>query len=385
MVEGAITRDGAARALGRPAEPGLTLAEVETPCLVVDLDALERNLAAMRRFVDGAGVALRAHAKCHKSAEIARLQIEEGGAVGVCCQTASEAEALAAAGIGDILVSNQAPGARRSARLARAAQRARIGVCVDDARALEPLCEAATAAGVEIRCLVEIDVGAGRCGVRPGEEAVALAKAIDAADALRFDGLQAYQGAAQHAYDHAERKALIDAAIAAASETVSALARAGLACPTVAGGGTGSFPFEAASGVYTELQCGSYVFMDADYGRVREADGAPLDRFENALFVLTEVMSKTRPGVAVCDAGLKALAMDSGPPEPFGRADVRYLSASDEHGLLADPEDALDLGSRLRLVPGHCDPTCNLYDWYVVCRGERVEAVWSVTARGLGL
>ncbi|MFV0476092.1 MAG: DSD1 family PLP-dependent enzyme [Pikeienuella sp.] len=369
-----------------PALPGMAEAEIATPCLLVDLDAFERNVAKMRDFCAATGMRLRPHGKMHRSADVARCQIAFGGAVGVCCQKTSEAAAFARAGIGDILVSNQVRGRAKLDLLARTAQIARVAVCCDDIANIAGLSAAATAHGVEIGLLVEIDCGGGRCGVETPEEAVAIARAAVAAKGLRFEGIQAYQGAAQHIEDPAARKAAIDIAAARAEATRDALEAAGIPCPVVTGAGTGSYPFETASGVYTELQCGSYTFMDADYGRIRDRNGERLDRneWENALFVLTEVMSHVKPDRAVCDAGLKALAVDSGPPLVFGREDLDYLSATDEHGVIADPEGALKIGDRLRLVPGHCDPTCNLHDWLVGLRGGVVEALWPVTARGKG-
>ena len=160
------------------------------------------------------------------------------------------------------------------------------------------------------------------------------------------------------------------------------LEAAGLQCDIIAGAGTGSYPFEAGSGLYNEMQCGSYVFMDADYQQVLDASGAPISEFRNSLFLWTAVMSKTRPGVAICDAGLKVLSVDSGLPRVYGQDDVEYVACSDEHGNLADPNDRLRLNDRLKLVPGHCDPTCNLHDWYVGIRRDRVECLWPVSARG---
>lgn len=366
-----------------PAAPGMAEAELVTPCLVVDLDALERNVARMQALADGFGVRLRPHAKTHRSADVARLQIA-AGAVGVCCQTLSEAEALARAGVPDLLVTNQVRGALRAARLARLARTAKLGVCVDDAGNVAELSAAATAEGTTLDVLVEIDVGMGRCGTDPGAPAVALARAVAEAPGLRFAGLQAYHGRAQHVRDAAERRALIDAAAALTRDTVAALADAGLPCETVGGAGTGTFRWEGASGVWSELQCGSYVFMDADYARVRDESGAGLSEFEQSLHVLTEIMSAPGRGRAVCDAGLKAHSVDSGLPVIAGRPDLDYLGASDEHGVIADPAGTLKVGDRLRLIPGHIDPTCNLHDWYAGLRGGRVEALWPVTARGKG-
>lgn len=368
-----------------PAAVGMGLEEIATPALLVDMDAFELNVARLKAFCEAAGVRLRAHAKTHRSADIALYQIRHGGSSGICCQKVSEAEALVAGGVEDVLVSNEVVDPRKIDRLAALADRARVIVCVDDAANVTELSAAAVRRGVRLECLVELDVGAGRCGVADPADALELARAIDAAPGLVFSGLQAYQGSAQHAYDFDARKGLVDAAVAKTRATVDLLAAEGLRCAIVGGAGTGTYPLEAASGVYNELQCGSYVFMDADYARVRGADGAEgAPGFENALFVLTSIMSKAKPGMAVCDAGLKALAVDSGLPLVFGRTDLFYRSASDEHGVIADPGDTLRLNDRLRLVPGHCDPTSNLHDWFVAVRGDRVEALWPVTARGMG-
>ncbi len=375
-------RKGAQRPLP-PIEIGMSVDDLPTPLLVVDLDAFEANVATLKQFVEQAGVRLRAHAKTHKSADIARYQMAHGGAVGVCCQKVSEAAALARAGIDDIVVTNQVTHPSMIAELAKLAEIARVGVCVDDGPTVGTLSEAAAAAGVEIACLVEIDVGAGRCGVMPGAAAVELATAIDRAPGLRFAGLQAYHGSAQHIRDFGERKATLDHVIAQTRETVDALARAGLACETVGGAGTGSFAFEANSGVYNELQCGSYIFMDADYGAIEGADGAPISTFRNALFLLTGVMSNVKDGQAICDAGLKVQSVDSGLPRIYGRDDVRYVKCSDEHGVIDDPDNVLAINDRIWLVPGHCDPTCNIHDRYVGVRNGRVEALWPVTARGM--
>jgi len=368
-----------------PAAVGMPLEEVGTPALIVDLDAFEKNVATMKAFIEKHGLRLRAHAKTHKSADIARYQIEHGGACGVCCQKVSEAEALVAGGIKDVLVSNQVVDPKKIDRLARMAGQARVLVCVDDASNVADLSAAAQAHGVTLECLVEVDVGAGRCGVGPGQQVVDLAKAIDAAPGLTFSGIQAYQGAAQHVHDYAERRGRIATAIAMVRETVDSLSAVGLSCDIVGGAGTGTYYFEGASGVYNELQCGSYVFMDADYQRVLDPSGKVISEFENSLFILTSVMSHAKADKAICDAGLKAQSVDSGLPVIFGRKDVEYIKCSDEHGVIADPQGVLSLNEKLKLVPGHCDPTCNVYDWYVAMRGGVVEAVWPVTARGLAL
>jgi 3-hydroxy-D-aspartate aldolase len=370
-----------------PATPGMDEADIQTPCLVLDLDALERNIEKMGRLAREMGVRHRSHGKMHKSVDVQKLQERLGGACGVCCQKVSEAEIFARGGIKDVLVSNQVRDLVKIDRLARLPKLgARTIVCIDDVANVADLSDAAQRHGTEIECLVEIDCGAGRCGVTTTEAAVEIAKAVDAAPALKFAGLQAYQGAMQHLTDYDDRKAKIDIAVAMVRDAVEALKAEGLKCDIVGGGGTGSYYFEGRSGVYNELQCGSYAFMDADYGRIRNKDGRRIDEseWENALFVLTSVISHSKADQAICDAGLKAHSVDSGLPRVHGRDDVAYVKCSDEHGVIEDPNGVLNVNEKLRLVPGHCDPTCNLHDWYVGVRGGKVEALWAVSARGRG-
>jgi 3-hydroxy-D-aspartate aldolase len=370
--------------LNIPAEIGTALEDVCTPALVIDLNAFERNIAQMGEFAEKAGVRHRAHAKTHKSADIALYQIKHGKACGICCQKVSEAEALVDGGVTDVMVSNQVVDPRKIDRLAQLANRARVIVCVDDADNIEALSQAATRHNSTLEVVVEIDVGAGRCGVNSPIEVIVLAKQISPVDGLVFAGLQAYQGTAQHVHDYAERKARIDVAIDKVRDTVALLASEGLDCDIVGGAGTGTYYFEGESGVYNEVQSGSYVFMDADYQQVKDADGSPIHEFENSLFIYTSIMSTAKANQAVCDAGLKAQSVDSGLPVVFGRTDIEYIQCSDEHGVIADPDNTLKLNDKLMLVPGHCDPTCNVHDWYVGIRDGKVECLWPVTARGMG-
>jgi len=366
-----------------PATVGMDLVDVATPALIIDLDAFERNVATLRDFLVSAGVRLRAHSKTHKSVDIARYQIDHGGACGICCQKVAEAEVMVAGGIDDVLVSNQVVDPNKIMRLAGLAKSARVLVCVDDLENVDDLSAAATAAAANIECLVEIDCGAGRCGVQTSAAALEIAQKIESCAGLSFAGIQAYQGSAQHVQDYAERRDTIDAATRMAADTLALLNRNGLDCAIVAGAGTGSYPFEAASGIYNEMQCGSYIFMDADYQRVRDARGEQISEFENSLFIWTSIMSKTRQDDAICDAGLKVMSVDSGLPVVYGRNDLDYVGCSDEHGVIADPGNRLRLNEKLRLIPGHCDPTCNLHDWYVGIRNGRVECLWPVSARGM--
>ena len=368
-----------------PAKPGMSEADIQTPCLVLDLDALERNIKKMGDYAAAHGMRHRVHGKMHKSVDVALLQERLGGACGVCCQKVSEAEVFARGGIKDVLVSNQVRDPAKIARLARIPKLgARAICCVDDITNVADLSAAAVQEGTQIECLVEIDCGAGRCGVTTSPEVVAIAKAIDAAEGLKFAGIQAYQGAMQHMDSYEDRKAKIDIAVAMVAEAVEALKDEGIACDIVGGGGTGSYYFESTSGVYNELQCGSYAFMDADYGRILDKDGNRIDQgeWENAFFLLTSVMSHAKADKAIVDAGLKAQSVDSGLPVVFGRDDVEYVKCSDEHGVVMDPGGVLKINEKLKLVPGHCDPTANVHDWYVGVRNGLVEVVWPISARG---
>lgn len=366
-----------------PAEPGMPEDAIDTPALVLDLDAFEANLDRMAELLAPTGARLRAHAKTHKSPVIAGLQIARG-AVGQCVQKVGEAEILAWGGVPDILVSNEVMGARKLARLAALARIARVAVCADDAGNVAALEAAAEAAGIRLPVLVEIDVGMRRAGVQAGPDAVALARRIASSRHLIFGGLQAYHGSAQHLRRPEEREAAIAGACDASRRTVEQLRQQGLDCPIVGGAGTGTFALEAASGVYTEIQAGSYCFMDADYARNLDGAGQPVGSFRHALFVLATVMSAPRPGLAVLDSGHKAVAIDSGLPLVWGRPEVRCTGASDEHMRLewGSEAEAPKAGEKLRLVPGHCDPTVDRYDWYVGVRRGRVEALWPVAARG---
>jgi len=365
----------------RPAEIGMTLSEVDTPALILDLGAFERNLDRMDASLAGKKIKIRPHAKSHKCPEIAHAQMRRG-AVGACCQKVSEAEAMVDGGVPDVLIANEVVGAAKLKRLIALAKRARIAVCADDAGNVSALDEAARAAGVKLDVLVEVNVGANRCGVEPGAPAVKIAQAIAGSKNLRFAGLQAYQGAAQHLRKVEERRAAIENACASVKLTTDLLAKAGIACEKVTGAGTGTYLFEAVSGVYHELQAGSYIFMDVDYAK-NDWTESGIPRFEHSLFVWTTVMSKPSATHAVVDAGLKASSVDSGMPRVAEVEGAEYVKISDEHGVLKlDSRARLVLGDKLKLIPGHCDPTVNLYDHYVCVRDGRVEALWPIAARG---
>ena len=368
------------RATARRGDP---IATVETPALVIDLDAMERNLEAMAVFARSHGVRFRPHAKMHKSAAIAKAQIA-AGAVGVCVQKLSEAEVLADAGITDIYISNEIVDEAKLARVAALAARITLAIAVDSTLGVDRLAAACEAAGSAPSVFVEIDVGQGRCGVSP-TDAGALAHAV-VSRGLRFAGLQAYQGGAQHVRGVAEREAAARGAANIVREAQKSIASAGVECPLVTGGGTGTFAFEATSGVWGELQAGSYLFMDGEYGDVEPAADAP--RFEHALFIKSQVMSRSASHMVV-DAGIKAYAIDAGLPRAWQR-ELEMYNFGDEHGVLRarGGSDAKlpRLGETVWLVPGHCDPTVNLHDAYVAVRGGLeqgvVEALWAVDTRG---
>ncbi len=362
----------------KAAQPGDPLHKVDTPALVLDLDAFERNLQRMADALRGRNVRLRAHAKSHKCPEIALRQVALG-AVGICCQKVSEAAVFVDAGIEDVLVTNQVMGEAKLRHLASLARKARVGVLVDDALQVTALSAAAQAHDVTLDVYVEVNVGANRCGVAPGDAAVGLARQIAASAGLRFAGLQCYHGPAQHLRSPAARMAAIAAACEAAGITRRAIEAAGIAVERVTGAGTGTFVHERDSGVFNEIQAGSYIFMDRDYGDNQPGEGDVA--FEHALFVRTAVMSRAT-GERAVDAGLKASSVDSGMPTVWQRPDLSYVKAADEHGVIATPAAAaLSLGDVLMLVPGHCDPTVNLYDELVCFRGDKVEALWPIAAR----
>ncbi len=363
---------------------------IDTPSLVIDLDAMERNMARMAAFAREHGMRLRPHAKMHKSAELARLQMDHG-AVGVCVQKTDEALALAHAGVPDIYISNEVIAPAKLQRLAQAVRDlpTKFSIAVDSEQGVTHLVRALHTAGVStpasVDVFIEIDVGQGRCGVAPGAPAVALVRAITAHPALRFAGLQAYHGGAQHRRTAAERAEAMAASTRAVQATREALQANGFHVPLITGAGTGTFSLEASSGVWGELQAGSYLFMDADYAGNEASPRAPV--FEHALFVKSQVMSR-QASHAVCDAGHKSHAIDSGMPSVWFPPGLNYTSGGDEHGVLrAEAAQPLpELGEVVWLVPGHCDPTVNLHDFMVGVRGGLaagvVERLIRVDARG---
>ena len=365
---------------------GTPVREIDTPALLVDLDAMERNLRRMAGNLKGSGLHLRAHAKTHKSPLLARKQLDLG-AVGVCCQKVAEAEVMVEGGIGDILVSSEVAAPSKLRRLAALTAHARMMVVVDHPQGAELLSRAMAAARTEVGVLVDVDVGHGRCGVAPGEPAAELARRVDGLPGLVLRGFQAYEGKLQHCEGFEARREAYAAAVGRMKETLKAFARAGLCADLRSGGGTGSWRWDAEGGVLNELQAGSYLFMDAHYRRIGGPAGAVNDDFEPGLFVLTSVVSTPAPGRIVVDGGHKALSSDSGWPVCLELDGAAYRAGGDEHGILDIQSGRRpELGETLLFQPSHCDTTINLYDHYHAIRGGmeagRLEAVWPVAARG---
>lgn len=377
---------------------GQSVAAIDTPALVVDLDAMQRNLSRMAEFARKHGLRWRPHAKMHKSSAIAKLQLQ-AGAVGVCVQKTSEAEAMVAGGVYNVYISNEVVAPAKLARVAElahqvAAEQGQLAIAVDSVEGVRRLAHEMNdrrrgGQPAVIDVFVEIDVGQGRCGVTPGQSAVDLALEIRKHAALRFAGLQAYHGRAQHLRSARERREAIATVVRDVRFTRTLIEAEGLPVGLVTGAGTGSMVCEAASGVYGELQAGSFLFMDADYAANERDPAQP--QFEHALFVKSQVMSS---GLlhAVCDAGHKSHAIDSGLPrvlemEPTGALD--YANGGDEHGILR-PAGGNQRVPRLDdiawLIPGHCDPTVNLHNVLIGVTGGlvngKVDKIIRVDARG---
>jgi len=357
-------------------------AGLNTPALVVDRDALDRNITAMAAFARAHGLALRPHAKTHKSAHIANLQFA-AGARGICCAKIGEAEALAAEGIGQILITS--PVVTPQAILRLAALHREVGdvmVVADHPENVESL-EAAIRVPRRMSVIVDIDPGIRRTGVASPEAALALAQRLAASKTLRFAGVQFYCGAQQHIESFADRKAAIEERTAYLKSIVDLLTANGLAPEIITGGGTGTHRIDAALGVFNELQVGSYVFMDKQYLDCDLAgDGAP--PFETALYIDAHVISANAPSMATIDAGFKALSTDGGNPAiaAGAPADAAFFFMGDEHAALIAPGHTFKLGDHISLTAPHCDPTVNLYDSFHVVRGDTLIDIWPVTARG---
>ena len=364
---------------------GTLLEDVLTPALVLDLDVLERNLAEMTDFTVTAGVSLRPHAKAHKSVWIAEKQLALG-AVGLCCQTLGEAIVFAGAGLSPILITNQVIGEQKISRLTGVAARAEVGVCVDSADWLDMMDALAQSKGVVLDVLVELQGAWYRPGVSEPDRVAALAKDVSARGHLRFSGIQAYNAAAQHITQFDARVASARSFHQTLRRALDAVASVGLECEIVTGGGTGTYDIENAAGLYTDLQPGTYVFMDGGYVENLSAKDTERKDFGIALSVLTTVISRPGPEIAVVDCGTKGITTDHGMPLVRSldgtRSDLKYVRSSDEHGVIELAGHSVQVGHRLMLVPFNVDPTVNLYDEYLGIRAGQVTEVIPVSARG---
>lgn len=363
----------------------IALADLPTPALLIDEAALERNLAKMAAFAASKKIGLRPHVKTHKCPILAKKQLALG-AIGVCAAKVSEAEVMVDAGVGNVLITSPLASPDKFARVVALAKRAPgVQLVVDAASAARALDAAASAAGITLGVLIDLDTGTRRTGIAPGEPALALAREIAAAKHLRFDGLQAYAGHVMHIVGREERKKKSLESLAAAVDTKALLERSGIAVKTLTGGGTGTFDIDCDVAGMTDLQVGSYLFMDVQYRMIGDADGELFDTFEPSLTVLATAISQPVPQLITVDAGFKAFAHEpEAKPQFKDRAGLNYFYGGDEHGICAFTGEArtLALGEKAELIVSHCDPTVNLYDVYHVVRDGKVRELWPIAARG---
>ena len=357
--------------------------DVPSPALLLDLDAFERNIAKMAAHLEARNKALRPHGKTHKCPEVAKALLR-AGAIGCCAARLSEAEVFSDFGIPGLLITTAVIGKDKIARAVTLARKAPDTIFVADTR--QNVCDindaAAANGGAPIN--LAVDLFFGRTGIQPGQPAVELAQLIDSLPHLTFVGLQSYDGAAAHTTPYEARLRRTASTMAKAIETKALIERAGIACPMVTAGSTGTYRFDSENPGITELQPGSFVFMDMEYGQIGGPDGTEYRDFENALTVITTVVSRS-PGIAIIDGGYKAFSTDRPfTPKAVGADDVTYFWAGDEHGRLDTSRAARDfqVGDRIEFIPPHVDPTVNLYDHIHALRGDRVEAIWPVAARG---
>ena len=363
-----------------PAKIGMNLNEIQTPCLVIDYNKFEKNILKMKEFVLNNKVKLRPHAKMHKSFNVADFQIKFGGAHGICCQKVSEAEVFARQGIQDILITNQVTDLFKINRLTSISSNGiKLSCCVDDEENIININNSAKEKNTQIDLYIEFDCGANRCGIQSFNEIEKLILLINKLSSVNFVGFQAYNGSIQHIEDFNKRKEAVKKTCIKINKLKDKFNNFS---PIITGVGTGCFDLEVNENVYDEIQVGSYAFMDAHYSSLKHDNKINnTNDFENSLFVLSSVMSNVIDKQAVVDAGLKSIAVDSGLPKAFIR-NVEYLKCSDEHGIISDPENSLNINDKLYLIPGHCDPTCNLHDWYVVMKNDTVIDIWPISARG---
>ena len=360
----------------------MKISELDTPVLLADGDAVDRNMARMAKLASEANIAWRPHAKAHKSPAVAEMQIE-AGACGICCAKLGEAEVMASGGSRDILITTPVIGLSKLMRMMQVANQATVSVVADDLFNIEEMNVAAHTAGLRPDVVIEVDVGQGRCGVQPGEQALVLAKSVMQADWLNFKGLQGYHGSIQMTTSFAERSQAAADALGKLSATAELIRAAGIQCDYLTGGGTGTSVIDVAAGGLTELQPGGYLFMDSRYREIEWDDGNQTP-FEQSLSVLSSVISKPATNRCILDMGLKAVSSDGGPPVPLAVPGATFKFAGEEHGELTweGGPCRLALGDKVSFVPTHCDTTVNLYDRFIVTSGDEISGVWDIAARG---
>ena len=356
--------------------PGTPIEKLDTPALIIDLDVAEGNIRKLQTWADRHKVAVRPHAKTHKSPYWARKQLD-AGAIGICCAKVSEAEVLANGGVPEIMITNQIIGERKIARLMSLARNARIIVAVDSSDNVKDLSDAAQAFGAELGVIIEVDTGMHRCGTAPGAPSVKLARTVAKAPGLRFDGIMGYEGHLVANRDYEVRKTETIKAVEKLVDTAAAIRKAGLDVKVVSAAGTGTYNITGTVKGVTELQPGSYIFMDGDYLQV-------FKDFKPALHVLAQVTSRPAPDRAITDAGLKSISTDRGLPEPAGISGATVKSLSEEHGNITVQGEAAKLrtGDKIKFLPMHGDTTINLHTHYFGIRNGKLEAVIPIEGRG---
>jgi D-serine deaminase-like pyridoxal phosphate-dependent protein len=363
----------------------LTKYDLPTPALLIDLDAFEHNMNKMAAHCRASGRALRPHGKTHKCPEIARRLIA-AGAVGACAAKLSEAEVFAANGVGGLLITTAVIGRHKIERAVKLATLKPDTIfCADNASNVNDLNEAAKSARRKLNVAVDLFIS-GRTGIQPGEAALSLAKTINGQSNLRFAGVQAYAGHASHTQGFEKRVQVSREAMGLAVDTRRMIEKSGIECPLLTGASTGTYNIDSTIEGVTELQPGSYIFMDLDYNRIGGRDGEIYRDFRNSLSVLTTVVSKPHDALAIVDGGLKAFSTDKPlMPEARGVTGISYAWGGDEHGrlTLANASVPANVGDRLEFIIPHCDPSVNLYDRYYCTRGDKVEHVWRIAARGM--
>lgn len=352
----------------------MKIENIQTPALILDKKILLENIKAMNSLLEGSNMKLRPHYKSHKCDYLAHLQIQNG-AKGMTCAKLSEAIDLADSGIEDILIANQIVDPKKIRRLADLAGDCRLTVCVDDADNIKMLSEAAVASGNTIHCLIEYEVGMQRCGVSSKEEVLKLAELIKKSENLVFDGLQVYAGHISHVENIAEREEATLNNYTKIKDVISFLNEHNISVNIVSGGSTGTAQVKVKEGIYNELQAGSYLFMDATYKNLNLP-------FENSLFILSTVVSK-KNGLTVIDSGVKTCGVDQGMPEIVGN-EAELIVASEEHFQLHNLKKPLEIGEKVKLIPGHCCSTVNLFDKIYLVDGDTVVDRILITAKGIG-